>query len=107
MSSAGFRQNSPGYFIAIDVTSVYNYTNGTFSNQTGWSRAGVGDLLRDMGTTVVTNGSTFRKVQKVIQSPETFGVGGDETSGEEYLTGYIILGYEGNGAPSAVAAYGK
>jgi hypothetical protein len=74
-------------------------------------QAGAG-LLRDMGRTVVSSLRTFRKVQVVLAGSNstlsTFGVGGKATGvGEDYFTGYIELGFEGNGRPAPVAHYGR
>jgi len=73
-------------------------------------------VLKDMGKTVVSSLRTFRKVQVVRannQTVSTFGVGGTVGSGavgtglgEDYFTGYIELGFEGNGTPAPVAHYG-
>lgn len=75
-------------------------------------------LLKDMGKTVVSSLRTFRKVQVVIpntQTLSTFGVGSGVVSGgvlgaglgEDYLTGYIELGFEGAGTPAPVAHFGR
>jgi len=78
--------------------------------------AGAG-ILRDMGKTVVSSLRTFRKVQLVVPSGSgarntsvsSFGVGGaaSTTPGQDYYTGYIELGFEGNGTPAPVAHYGR
>lgn len=64
--------------------------------------------LRDMGKTYVSSGRVFRKVQLVVantQVTSTFGVQGNSptTPVEDYLTGYIELGWEGAGVPAPVA----
>jgi hypothetical protein len=64
--------------------------------------------LRDMGKTYVSTGRVFRKVQVVVpntQTTSTFGVEGrvNTTPVEDYLTGYIELGWEGAGVPAPVA----
>jgi hypothetical protein len=64
--------------------------------------------LRDMGKTYVSAGRVFRKVQLVVpntQLTSTFGVQGDQntTPNQDYLTGYIELGWEGAGWPAPVA----
>lgn len=64
--------------------------------------------LRDMGRTYVSSGRVFRKVQLVVpntQVTSTFGVQGNQstTPTEDYLTGYIELGWEGAGTPAPVA----
>jgi hypothetical protein len=66
-----------------------------------------------MGKTVVSSLRTFRKVQLVVPSAtgrsSTFGVGGNvsTTPNEDYLTGYIELGFEGPGSFTPVAKYGR
>lgn len=65
--------------------------------------------LRDMGRTYVSTGRVFRKVQLVVPvsttNQSTFGVEGrvNTTPTEDYLTGYIELGWEGSGFPAPVA----
>lgn len=72
-------------------------------------------LLKDMGKTLVSAGRTFRKIQVVRNSgtgsASTFGVAGNSgtTPNEDYLTGYIELGFEAQGgaAPTKVALFGR
>jgi hypothetical protein len=66
-------------------------------------------VLKDMGKTVTSSLRTFRKVQLVYSSTiSTFGVGGRAASlGDDYYTGYIELGFEGNGNPAPVAHFGR
>ena len=64
--------------------------------------------LRDMGKTYVSSGRVFRKVQLIVpntQVTSTFGVEGNTptTPNQDYLTGYIELGWEGAGYPAPVA----
>jgi hypothetical protein len=62
--------------------------------------------LRDMGRTYVSSGRVFRKVQLMpANSGASYGVqGASGTSpNQDYLTGYIELGWEGNGTPAPVA----
>lgn len=64
--------------------------------------------LRDMGRTYVSSGRVFRKIQLIVpntQVTSTFGVQGNTptTPVEDYLTGYIELGWEGAGTPAPVA----
>ena len=70
-----------------------------------------GALLKDMGKTVVSSLRTFRKVQFVYPAAglnSTFGVAGSAGTGNvDYLTGYIELGFEGNGTPAPVAHFGR
>jgi hypothetical protein len=79
--------------------------------------SGFTSVLRDMGRTVVSSLRTFRKVQLIVPAvvsgtSSTFGVGGQQATvagsvGEDYFTGYIELGFEGNGVPAAVASFGR
>lgn len=82
------------------------------------SIAGAGQgLLKDMGKTVVSAGRTFRKVQlvNVGAGPQasvyvsTNGVAGQSgtTPVQDYLTGFIELGFEGQGVPAPVAVFGR
>lgn len=72
------------------------------------SSVGAG-VLRDMGKTVVSASRTFRKVQLNVPSVSTFGVAGAAatTSSEDYLTGYIELGFNGTGTAAPVAHFGR
>lgn len=85
--------------------------NGTAGSGTRYTSSingpGAGKL-RDMGRTYVSTGRVFRKVQLVVpntQVTSTFGVQGNQntTPTEDYLTGYIELGWEGAGVPAPVA----
>ena len=95
--------NSPGATLGNVLMST---TTGGVSLTTSG-----GAILKDLGKTVVSSLRTFRKVQVVIPSNSTlstFGVGGRQTGvGEDYLSGYIELGFEGNGTPAPVAHYGR
>lgn len=114
-----------GYFITVgDLTDkVYAYSSDAFtvanfakSGAGGGGRPlstikAAGGILRDMGKTVVSSLRTFRKVQVMIPGSNstisTFGVEGHATVGQEYFTGYIELGFEGNGSPAPVAHFGR
>jgi len=78
-------------------------------------------ILKDMGKTVVSSSVTFRKVQLVVPqgtvanklslvagTTSTFGVAGPANGSgvPDYLTGYIILGFDGQNAPAPVAKFG-
>jgi hypothetical protein len=116
-----------GYYIPLAslINKVYGYNptagQSTFSTAL-WaspvsgtkytstiSSIGLG-VLRDMGKTVVSSGRTFRKVQLVVSSAVQDGVGGSAPGTnpmEDFLTGYIELGF-GNGSNfTPVAAYGR
>jgi hypothetical protein len=79
--------------------------------------AGTG-LLKDMGRTVVSAGRTFRKVQLVVNNSQrnganfalsTNGVAGaiNTTPIQDFLTGYIELGFDGTGPSAPVVPYGR
>ena len=64
--------------------------------------------LRDLGKTYVSANRFFRKVQLMLPNTattSTFGIEGKASTspGEDYLTGYIELGWEGNGSSAPVA----
>ena len=96
---------------------------GTLSTAVG-NVGRAGTLFKDMGKTVVSSGSFFRKVQLVVPqgagaanqvgtgatSASTFGVGGPLGAGTgvpDFFTGYIKLGFEGQGLPAPVAQFGR
>ena len=100
----------PGYF----STASWAYYGAGLSLST-INAAGAG-LLKDMGKTIVSSNRTFRKVQLVNNypqtsgnAPSTFGVAGQAgtTPVQDYLTGYIELGFDGNGTPAPVAQFGR
>lgn len=84
--------------------------------------AGAG-ILKDLGRQVLSAGRVFRKVQLVVRNAgassvapgapnagaSTFGVAGGisaTAANQDYLTGYIELGYDGTGPATPVAQYG-
>lgn len=80
-------------------------------------RAAGAGILKDLGKQVLSSGRVFRKVQLVVRqvgaSPSTtvstFGVAGTNTgaaANQDYLTGYIELGFDGAGPATPVAQYG-
>ncbi len=48
-------------------------------------------VFKDMGKTLMSSGRTFRKVQLVVSTLLTEGVGGADNIPTNYLTGYIEL----------------
>jgi hypothetical protein len=71
-----------------------------------------------MGRTVVSAGRTFRKVQLVVNNSQrnganfalsTNGVAGaiSTTPVQDFLTGYIELGFDGTGPSAPVVPYGR
>ena len=129
MSATGFKQNQNdiGYYIPIAslVNRIFSYNpaNANQFSTASWAYFGPGasmssingagaGILKDLGKTVVSSLRTFRKVQLVLpgnSTLSTFGVGGRAAgvTGEDYLTGYIELGFEGNGTPAPVAHFGR
>ena len=131
MSAFGLKQNQSdcGYYIPLAnmVGKVYAYapTSATVFSTAAWASLGAGrslssinaigagGIMKDMGKTVVSSLRTFRKVQLVVPGSNstlsTFGTGGAAATaaGEDYFTGYIELGFEGNGAPAPVAHFGR
>ena len=114
-----------GYYIPVGDCKgkifEYNPTTGV-SSAAAWattnhstafyvSSAGAG-ILRDMGRTIVSSTRTFRKVQLVLpNSVSTNGVGGPAAGGnvaytsvgEDWLTGYIELGFGGSASQATIA----
>ena len=114
---------SSGYYIPLaDIrTRMLSYTDSTglFSTAT-WAISGGpysslvaasgAGLLRDMGRTVTSSTRVFRKVQLVISSVSTFGVGGQVGTAwpaTDFLTGYVELGFGGGGAFTPLASFGR
>lgn len=112
-----------GYYVPlaslVGKIYAYNPTTGasTFS-VAAWASTGAyvasissvgAGVLRDMGKTVVSANRTFRKVQLNAALPSTFGVGGNVSTNpvEDYLTGYIELGFNGAGTAAPVAHFGR
>jgi hypothetical protein len=107
---------------------TYNVSTATWAASSIGAGAVLGYLstpgqavLKDMGKTVVSSLRTFRKVQVVFAdraatgsaggATSSFGVNGTQGTAypgqNDYLTGYIELGFEGNGTPALVARYGR
>ena len=92
---------APAFTAAVWAAAGSPYTSSI-------SSVGAGVLL-DMGKTVVSASRTFRKVQLVAPSVSTFGVAGSAATSpvEDYLTGYIELGFNGVGTAAQVAHFGR
>lgn len=103
--------NNTGLVGGTFSTASWSFLAGGAVLSTMLTAGGV--ILKDMGRTVVSSLRTFRKIQLVLPaSASTFGVGGRSgtvagASGEDYYTGYIELGFEGNGTPAPVAKFGR
>ena len=82
-----------------------------------------GTLFKDMGKTIISSGGYYRKVQLVVPQAaasagqvgtytangSTFGVGGASglTTASDFYTGYIKLGFDGQGPNAPVAQFGR
>lgn len=90
------------------ATPTYNGKANPYLSSINGAGAGI---LKDMGKTVVSAGRTFRKVQLVVtNSPSTNGVAGQNlgtTPVQDYLTGFIELGFDGTGPAAPVAVFGR
>jgi hypothetical protein len=90
-------------------------TWATFGSRYLSSVQTAGGLLKDHGKTYLSGGRTFRKVQLVVPqstgTQSTFGVGGatGTTPNQDYLTGYIEVGFDASAgtAPTPVAKWGR
>lgn len=116
---AGFNQSGGGYFYVLSsiVGPAQSFTPGTGSG--GATTAGsfaaaslgsgpnarlaAGNLIKDMGKTVVSSGRTFRKFQTIgpsanSASPTLGVVGGAATATDPgYATFYLEIGRDGAG----------
>ncbi len=115
-----------GYYITVaDARNAFYVNIGTDSapliSTNLWARSTVtstlianpGGIFRDMGKTLISTGRVFRKVQLLVSSSTTEGVGGAPAStgaaASDYLTGFIELpgtGGESSGAGGAAGALG-
>lgn len=130
---AGYNQSAGGYYTVVAAIAPANFlaftpgtgsggaaTVGTFATLTWASEVGggktssllaVGNVLKDMGKTVVSSGRTFRKFQGVAAS--FVGAGGvtgvvGTAAGVNptgYLTGYLEVAREGTGGVSSAPVF--
>lgn len=113
-SGAGGSFAQGAFSTASWATTTYNGKANPYLSSINGPATGI---LRDMGKTVVSAGRTFRKIQLVnVQTGSntfvsTNGVGGQNGAGttpvQDYLTGYIELGFDGQGVPAPVAVFGR
>jgi len=114
--------NTPDLLSAVAPWASTSYGVGNNAYSTAVVRAStVGALFRDMGKTVVSSGTFFRKIQMVVPqganagglvgagTTSTFGVAGPATGTgvPDFYTGYIKLGFDGQGVPAPVAQFGR
>lgn len=130
----GLRQISQdsGYFIAISSCAGVIFTTPLGDNPPWASTSAIagystvvssvhraGTLFKDMGKSIISSGGYFRKVQLVVPqqaaaglvstgTASTFGVAGSggATNGD-FFTGYIKLGFDGQGPNAPVAQFGR
>jgi hypothetical protein len=110
-SGAGGSFAQGSFSTASWATLSYNGKGNPYLSSLNSAGAG---LLRDMGKTVVSAGRTFRRVQ-LLQNGANFvstgGVAGQNGAGttpvQDYLTGFIELGFDGAGTPAPVAVFGR
>lgn len=106
-SGAGGSWAQGSFSTATWATDFYNGKANPYLSSINGAGAGI---LKDMGKTVVSAGRTFRKVQLVVtNSPSTNGVAGqvNTTPVQDYLTGFIELGFDGQGRAAPVAVFGR
>ena len=105
--------NATGFVYALNTTTNQLSTAAWAASGSRYlsslSSAGAG-LLRDQGKTYLSGGRTFRKVQLVVPQSSgtvsTNGVGGrtGTTPNEDFLTGYIEVGFSESNAASGSGA---
>ena len=111
--------NLTGLIFALNTTSntlsTASWANFGSRYLSSVNASGAG-LLKDSGRTYLSGGRTFRKVQLVVPQStgtvSTFGVGGTGLGGtpnQDYLTGYIEVGFDAAAgtAPTPVAKWGR
>lgn len=106
---SGYNEATNTFSPAAWAASPFYLASGVSQGTAAASTIGVGGKLRDMGKTQVSSGRTFRKVQALLNVGATstsYGVGGQSEQAAptaDYYTGYIELGWEGQGSPAPVA----
>jgi hypothetical protein len=105
---SGYNEATNSFAPVSWAASPFNFIAGVSQGGPAASTIGAGGKLRDMGKTQVSSGRTFRKVQALLAPTlaASFGVGGQSEQAAptaDYFTGYIELGWEGQGSPAPVA----
>lgn len=124
---AGTATVQQAYWSLLGAQTVNSATGPYLTNGNPYlssiNGAGAG-LLKDMGKTVVSAGRTFRKVQLVVNNSQrqganfalstngvagvnTYQTGATTSAVQDFLTGYIELGFEGTGPSAPVVPYGR
>ena len=109
-SGAGGSFAQGSFSTASWATLFYNGKGNPYLSSISGAAAG---LLKDMGKTIVSAGRTFRKVQLMQNTAATVSTGGVAGASpgtnpvQDYLTGFIELGFDGAGTPAPVAVFGR
>ena len=91
----------PGSFAPYNVVSLGNTVN------LSTSQLKAGNMLKDMGKTVVSTGRVFRKVQ-VMAAAGNPGISGGSVSagtGDNFLTGYLEVASDAGDTPNSLARF--
>ncbi len=127
-ASEGYNQQGGAYYLVVSsvvggfstytpgsgsggATTVGSFGSFAYSGTVDQSTIlGTGNVIKDMGKTVVSAGRTFRKFQAVY--PQTLstggvsGVSGATTTAPGFMTGYLEIAKDGSGGSSArIARY--
>ncbi len=85
-----YYQNNGNDDLPLISANVYARSTTSINLSTSFATAGA-TIMKDMGKTLMSSGRTFRKVQLVVSTSMTEGVGGIDSAPTNYLTGYIEL----------------
>ena len=133
--SITYGTGSGGTYVASSMPSVVAWCTGNATALAPYNTAagnpylssinGAGaGILKDLGKTVLSAGRTFRKVQLVVNASRsggtnyalstngvagvgTYQAGTTTSAVQDFLTGYIELGFEGTGPSAPVVPYGR
>lgn len=123
--ASGFSQCPSAYLAIVSSLNIANfltYTPGTGSggatlpgsfaayDNTGAVLTGqlaAGNMLKDMGKTVISSGRVFRKVQVMARAADP-GVGGGSVptgTGVNFVAGYLEVASDAGDTPNALARF--
>ena len=94
------RMSTNQYALSTNATSVAGNTTTVLSTLLATAGSAI---FRDHGKTLVSSGRVFRKVQLMVSTNSVYpqlgtdGVGGNDSTFNNYLTGYIELPGTNNG----------
>lgn len=93
----------PGSFAPYNVVSLGNTVN------LSTSQLKAGNMLKDMGKTVVSTGRVFRKVQVMAPAADPGLSGGslgpNNWTGANFITGYLEVASDAGETPNALARF--